>query len=256
MSGLIRDRPTAEQVKKLCEEIEDVNLRERVESLGCRAVRLLQISEMSRKDDADRYESLEKDHAKLLTFLKAVNPVMSEPQKTFQALHPCEATGAVMFFYTQAAADMFDEISCNGAGKAAKLFAAYHEKQDKELVLTKQNLGKALDAAPNPALIPYGAAPGGSFTFGAAPPAVGTADALAESVEDLITLEDPSRHEISELSELSELSSDDEEEAQDLSSSSDDTTTPGVDLADELRRVKAELKKTKDTLNLVLLHSP
>ena len=66
----------------------------------------------------------------------------------------------------------------------------------------------------------------------------------------------PSRHETSELSELSELSSDDEEEAQDLSSSSDDTTTPGVDLADELRRVKAELKKTKDTLNLVLLHSP
>ena len=63
----------------------------------------------------------------------------------------------------------------------------------------------------------------------------------------------PSRH---ETSELSELSSDDEEEAQDLSSSSDDTTTPGVDLADELRRVKAELKKTKDTLNLVLLHSP
>ena len=77
MSGLIRDRPTAEQVKKLCEEIEDVNLRERVESLGCRAVRLLQISEMSRKDDADRYESLEKDHAKLLTFLKAVRLTQS-----------------------------------------------------------------------------------------------------------------------------------------------------------------------------------
>ena len=186
MSGLIRDRPKVVQVKKLCEEIEDVNLRERVESLGCRAVRYLQISEMGRENDAKRYKRLEEDHAKLLTFLKAVNPVMSEPQKTFQALHPCEDTGAVMFFYTQAAANMFDEISFNGAGKAAMSFAAYHEKQDKELFLTKQNLGKALDATPT-----YGAAPGGSFAFGAAPPAVGSADALAESVEDLITLEDP-----------------------------------------------------------------
>jgi hypothetical protein len=187
MSGLIRDRPTAEQVKKLCEEIEDVNLRERVESLGCRAVRYLQFSEMSRKNDAKRYKRLEEDHAKLLTFLKAVNPVMSEPQKTFQALHPCEDTGAVMFFYTQAAADIFDEISFNGAGKAAMSFAAYHEKQDKELVLTKQNLGKALDAAPNPALIPYGAALGVPDVS----PDAGSTDALAESVEDLITLEDP-----------------------------------------------------------------
>jgi len=188
MSGLIRDRPKVVQVKKLCEEIEDVNLRERVESLGCRAVRYLQFSEMSRKNDAKRYKRLEEDHAKLLTFLKAVNPVMSEPQKTFQALHPCEDTGAVMFFYTQAAADIFDEISFNGAGKAAMSFAAYHEKQDKELVLTKQNLGKALNALPpDPALIPYGAALGVPDVS----PDAGSTDALAESVEDLITLEDP-----------------------------------------------------------------
>jgi len=187
MSGLIRDRPKVVQVKKLCEEIEDVNLRERVESLGCRAVRYLQISEMGRENDAKRYKRLEEDHAKLLTFLKAVNPVMSEPQKTFQALHPCEDTGAVMFFYTQAAADMFDEISFNGAGKAAMSFAAYHEKQDKELFLTKQNLGKALNATPNPALIPYGAALGVPDVSLDA----GSMDALAESVEDLITLEDP-----------------------------------------------------------------
>ena len=43
------------------------------------------------------------------------------------------------------------------------------------------------------------------------------------------------------------------------SSSDDDikaATIPGEDLADELRRVKAELKETKETLNLVLLHSP
>ena len=83
MSALVRDRPTAEQVKKLCEEIEDVNLRERVESLGCRAVRLLQISEMSREDDAERYKRLEKDHAKLLTFLKAVNPMKSKTKNLF-----------------------------------------------------------------------------------------------------------------------------------------------------------------------------